>query len=145
MGTVVIRDASFEDAQPMAELITSLGYPTSVDQMKDRLKGILSDPIYRTFCATVDGQVVGMSAANLGRYYERDGWYGRLVALGVNEGSHGLGVGRALLQRIEEWVRERGGTEITLNSSHFRTEAHAFYEHHGYANTGARFTKRFEG
>ena len=53
-------------------------------------------------------------------------------------------VGRASLQRIEELVVEHGGTEVTLNSSHFRTAAHLFYDRGGDAKAGLCFIERFE-
>ncbi|WP_016875118.1 GNAT family N-acetyltransferase [Chlorogloeopsis fritschii PCC 9212] len=60
MKEVVIRTASLDDAPALAHLMSQLGYSTSADEMKERLKGILSTASYMTFVAEIRGEVVGM-------------------------------------------------------------------------------------
>jgi hypothetical protein len=41
----------------------------------------------------------------------------------------------------EDWLKEQGAVEIIVNSSHFREDAHRFYQRLGYENTGIRLVK----
>jgi len=55
-----IRPFNSDDVEPLAELMSDLGYPTTADQMKQRMKYIEAEPNYYTFVATMNGIVVGM-------------------------------------------------------------------------------------
>lgn len=140
--STTIRDAVLSDAEPVAALITELGYPTTPEAMRERLARILADPGYATFVADVDGSVAGMAGGALGLYYEKDGIYSRLVVLVVASGARGLGVGARLVEAVETWASGRGAREVVVNSGLHRGEAHAFYERRGYIRTGFRFVKQ---
>lgn len=58
--------------------------------------------------------------------------YGHINELVVHESFQGQGVGRELIQRIHEWVRDQGITEIELDVYEFNESARALYEHLGY-------------
>jgi GNAT superfamily N-acetyltransferase len=60
----------------------------------------------------------------------------------VDERYHRQGAGRALMQRVEAWARERGCWVVTLRSNAVRDDAHAFYEGLGYRNTKTSLTFR---
>jgi GNAT superfamily N-acetyltransferase len=55
-----------------------------------------------------------------------------ISGLVVDELSRSRGVGLLLLQRAEQWAREKGCATVRLRSNVIRTRAHAFYERHGY-------------
>src|SRR5437763_14301689 len=101
MNQVRIRSATFEDSSAIARLMTRLGYTTSADEMRERLEGILHHPDYMTYVAESEGEVVGVVGAGIGRYYEKGGAYGRLLALGVDEGGGGRGVRGSVVARAE--------------------------------------------
>jgi GNAT superfamily N-acetyltransferase len=82
-----------------------------------------------------------MAGIYLGRYFEKNGLYGRLVNLIVDVNHRRQKVGKVLLKAAESWMRKEGATEIVVNSSSYRTDAHAFYEKMGYGVTGVRFVK----
>ena len=46
----------------------------------------------------------------------------------VDETVRGSGIGRCLMERAEEWTRERGYNTVQLRSNVTRAAAHAFYE-----------------
>lgn len=140
-----IRNAVPGDAEPIGELITELGYPTTTAEMADRLTAILSDPKYVTLVAETDGQVIGVAGATLDRYYEKDGIYSRLAVLAVSSTARGLGIGSRLVEAIERWSAGQGAREAFVNSGFQRGDAHGFYERRGYSRTGFRFAKRLDG
>jgi hypothetical protein len=47
--SVAIRKALVEDSEPIARLVSELGYPTSTGQMRRRLETILHDNHYESF------------------------------------------------------------------------------------------------
>ena len=137
----MIRSAVLADAPAIARLMTQLGYATAADEMKERLLGILPHTDYMTCVAESAGEVVGLIGAGRSRYYEKNGVYGRLLALVVDETWRGRGVGALLVAEAERWLTERGVTSVIVNSGRQRREAHRFYRRLGYLETGVRFVK----
>ena len=138
---VIIRPAEVGDAARISELITELGYPTDGDTMTERLAPILPDPHYLTLVAGLNGLIVGVAGATLGRYYEKDGNYARLLVLNVASTARGRGVGSLLVAAVERWAADNGVREIVVNSALHRAEAHGFYERRGYVRTGFRVVR----
>ncbi len=136
-----IRDAVTADAAALAELITQLGYPTTAVEMAERLAGLAADPAYRTLVALRGERVVGVVGVGLGRYYERNGRYARLLVLAVEERERGGGVGRQLTRAAESWAGVQGARAMIVNAGRQRTAAHRFYESQGYVANGFRFVK----
>ena len=64
-----------------------------------------------------------------------------ILALAVLPQMQGKGIGKALLQGLEQETEKRGYKFIRLNSAEHRIGAHAFYEHVGY--TCDKLQKRF--
>lgn len=141
MGEVRIRVAGKEDAGALASLITELGYPSSVEDMRRRFGGISADPSYETFVAEGGKEVVGMVGIRLESTYEADGRCARVMALVVSSGHRGRGAGQALMHAAEEWARLRGAESIVLTTHKRRAGAHQFYRNLGYEATGYRFYK----
>lgn len=139
---VTIRDASDRDAAALADLMTQLGYPTSANQMLERLRPLLAHEDYATLVAESEGAVVGMAGVCTGLHYARDGSYGRIVALVVDERHRGRGVGKALVAHAEAWIRSRSGESVIVNTRATRADAHRFYRGLGFTKTGIRFVKK---
>jgi GNAT superfamily N-acetyltransferase len=138
---VHIRRATPEDGAAVAPLLDQLGYPSTADEVRARLTIVLARPEYAAWVADLEGRAVGFAGAGVAYYFEREGAYGRLLALVVDAGARGAGAGAALLRAAEAWIAGRGGQAVIVNSGHQREAAHRFYERHGYAATGLRFVK----
>ena len=144
-NAVIVRPAEIGDAGRIGELITELGYPTDGETMTERLAPILSDPHYLTLVAGLNGLIVGVAGATLGRYYEKDGNYARLLVLSVASTARGRGIGSLLVTAVERWATDHGVRDVVVNSALHRAEAHGFYEGRGYLRTGFRFVKTLAG
>jgi GNAT superfamily N-acetyltransferase len=142
---VTIREAVEEDTPSIATLVTELGYPSTVAEMRRRLVTIGNDANYRTFVAEVAQTVVGLAGVGIAPYYERDGTYGRLLILAVAERYRRRGIGRALVDSAEAWSAAHGATLMLVNRGRHRHDAHRFYERAGYVSTGVRFVKDLSG
>jgi GNAT superfamily N-acetyltransferase len=141
---VQIRTAEVDDAEPIAGLLTALGYPTASEAMRQRLAAIAHDSTYSTFVAVVNSRVVGVAGTRLGQYYEKDGTYCQLLVLSIDPAAQRQGIGRRLLKAVEEWTIGHNGSDVVVTSGLHRAPAHAFYERCGYAQTGLRFVRRLE-
>jgi N-acetylglutamate synthase-like GNAT family acetyltransferase len=78
-----IRAAAKGDVEALANLMTELGYPTSVEDMGRRFEEISIDLSYGTLVAERGGRVVGMAGLHLERNYEKDGNCARIMAFVV--------------------------------------------------------------
>lgn len=141
MSGIKIRSVCLDDSSSLACLMSQLGYPTSADEMKQRLKKILPDSNYMTLVAEYQREVVGVIGIGICRYYEKNGIYGRLLALVIDEKRKGQGIGASLVGAAERWLKEHEVSSIIVNSGKQRKEAHRFYERLGYEKTGLRFVK----
>ena len=70
-----------------------------------------------------------------------------ILALAVLPQRQGKGIGKALLEGLEQETKRRGYEFIRLNSADHRLGAHAFYEKVGYTcdKTQKRFIKLIKG
>ena len=133
-----VRDAQAADAPAIAGLLDQLGYPTesaAVEQRLERLQ-IVGD---RILVADVDGTAVGLAHLQVTPALERERPAAKIGALVVDDAHRGHGIGRALVQTLEEEARLRGCGVLFLTTSEGRDDAHAFYERVGLEHTGRRY------
>ena len=135
---LTIRDAQAADAEPIAELLGQLGYPTEPSAVKERLERlvIVGDSVV---VAELDGDVVGMAHLHVSPTIERERPAAKLGALIVSESRRGRGIGRALVQAAEREARKRGSGSFFVTTSNRRDEAHRFYQSVGLEETGRRY------
>ena len=142
MIDISIREARPADSPAIARLISQLGYPSTEEEISQRLAVLSRLPEHVTFVAEVDGQIVGLTGAYMDYALEISGSYGRLMGLVVEDRFRGRGIGKRLLEFVEGWLRDRGAARITLTSGKQRADAHRFYRNLGYEETGLRFAKK---
>ncbi len=143
MEHLTLRPATLSDTSAIARLMGQLGYPTETQEMEERLTGLLSQSDYQTLVAERNRHIVGMTGLHVGRFYEKNGVYWRIVALVVEQAHQGQHIGSSLVADGERWLKTRGVQTIIVNSGTHRQATHRFYEHLGYQATGIRFVKTF--
>ena len=141
MSEIKIRIAGLNDSLEIAGLMSQLGYPTSSDEMEERLAAILLNSNYKTFVADYQTKVIGVIGVGVFHYYEKNGKYGRLLALVVDEKWKGRSIGVSLVSEAERWLKEHKVSSVIVNSGNQRHDAHRFYAQLGYEKTGLRFVK----
>jgi GNAT superfamily N-acetyltransferase len=144
---ILVRQATGEDAERLAELLGQLGYPTDATDVAARLDYWVDEPAAAVFVAVSDGVVVGVAGVHVSPLLEVYGHYARLVALVVDEHVRRGGIGRALMAAVEAYARAFRClfVEVTSGRRPERTAAHRFYRRVGFEDLNDRsyrFQKR---
>jgi GNAT superfamily N-acetyltransferase len=95
--------------------------------------------------AEAEERVVGLASLHESISIERDRTAAKVSSIVVDQASRGHGVGRALMEELEQEARLRGCALIFLTTAERRADAHAFYQALGYEHTGRRFAKDLGG
>jgi len=130
VNTLKIRKASADDAPAIAQLSGQLGYPVEADVMRERLERFLQLEEQVVFVAETT-EVVGWIHGAENELLEV-GRHAEIWGLVVADGQRGKGVGRQLIDAVEQWTRSRGLDEISVKSNVIRPESHPFYERLGF-------------
>ena len=92
--------------------------------------------------AQLDETVAGVAYADTGTDYFTKEQHGHLGILMVAEHAEGRGVGRMLLEAIDDWAKGRGYRFITLNVFDGNHHARKVYERAGYTIDTLKYLKR---
>ena len=140
MSGFIVRDAVSWDAHAVSALLAELGYFASPSEVWSRIAAFPAST-YRTFVAEHAGAVCGFIGLSICPIYESAKPIGWIMALCVAERFRGRGVGTALVDRAEQWFREKGAADMRVSSGVDRHEAHRFYRRLGFSKSGFRFKK----
>lgn len=140
----IIRDALEADIPQLSNLITQLGYPCTMAEVLERYKNVNDHPDYRTLVITDGDKAVGMAGLMKGFWYEKNGTYVRILAFVINHDYRGKGLGKLLINAIEEWAISVGANSVILSSGNRdeRIAAHHFYQNLGYQIKSSGFIKQ---
>ncbi|MDX6582531.1 MAG: hypothetical protein QOI10_1715 [Solirubrobacterales bacterium] len=78
-----------------------------------------------------EGALIGFCTGYQDLHSVRFGYRAWVEDLAVDPARRSQGVGKALLDAIKAWARERGATHLELDSAETRSDAHRFYEREG--------------
>lgn len=139
--SLIIRPAELMDAEALARLTGQLGYPVTVEEVVERLRQAQSLPEWQAVLVAVlpDGRVVGWiqvyQVVFLG-----GAPFTEIGGLVVDETCRRMGIGRALMQKAEEWTLQHGMVDVSVRSNIIRDGAHAFYRRLGYRLVKTQYT-----
>ena len=141
----VVRVVTGDDAADICELCcTDLGYQCDKFLVSERISQLDADK-EAVFVAELGGKVVGFIHVHLYTtlYFEA---MTNILGLAVSSKQRKKGIGKALLERAEEWSLEKDISLVRLNSGGTRKGAHEFYRCLGYGmeKEQIRFMKRLE-
>ncbi|MCW5314595.1 GNAT family N-acetyltransferase [Nostoc sp. KVJ3] len=129
-----IKQAEIKDAERIAILAKQLGYSVMNQQVEQRLARIQNDDAHIVYVVTGENDyVIGWAHA-----YICDSLListpALLLGLVVDKDYRSNGIGRILMQQIENWASLAGSEGVLVRSNIKRKEAHLFYEKIGYTN-----------
>lgn len=130
-----VRNMQLTDAEAINLMNTeSLGYDISIEMTKKQMKKLLLNPNHHIFyIAEEEELVVGYVHAELYETLYSEPML-NVLALAINQNYQQRGIGKQLMQRIEQVANERDLVGVRLNSGETRTGAHKFYESIGYSS-----------
>jgi GNAT superfamily N-acetyltransferase len=142
---MLIRHATGGDIEAIIHLVKQLGYELSREHASSNLH-IYEKVQGFIFVAVDDEKVIGfISGAFIPLFHAHEMMF-RVTALCVEEKERGRGIGKSLVEKIEEVCRKKECNYFEVTSGkHRKDNAHIFYERMGYtAYKGKRFIKRLK-
>ena len=139
----MLRDLKTTDVAAICEINKkALGYSFSLEETASQLAKLSQDSHHYLlgFEDSTSHDLLGYVHAEVYEsLYSKPGF--NILALAVLPQMQGKGIGKALLEGLEQEAKKRGYNFIRLNSADHRLGAHAFYEKVGY--TCDKVQKRF--
>ena len=139
----MLRDLKTTDVTAICEINKeTLGYSFSLEETASQLAKLSQDSHHYLlgFEDSTSHDLLGYVHAEVYEsLYSKPGF--NILALAVLPQTQGQGIGKTLLQGLEQEAKKRGYNFIRLNSADHRLGAHAFYEKVGY--TCDKVQKRF--
>jgi len=145
---VRLRRATANDAAAIASLSGELGYPVEPAEIQNRLNvlGHLADQIVLVAVGAEDSVIGWIHGAE--QLLLEAGPRCEILGLVVSSGHRRSGIGRQLLNAVENWAAaDRRLPEVSVRSNVRRESSHPFYETHGYqrVKTQHAYRKRIGG
>ena len=128
---ISIRQMTAEDALPLQALLSQLGYPLDLPEVRRRYDAVAASKDHSLIVAEKEGQVAAFCHVYIGPALDKPP-EAVVQALVVDQAARGSGVGKIMMAAAEAWAQERGFGSVALASSVARTEAHVFYDAIGY-------------
>lgn len=139
----MLRDLKTTDVAAICEINKeALGYSFSFEETSSQLDKLSQDSHHYLlgFEDSTSHDLLGYVHAEVYEsLYSKPGF--NILALAVLPQRQGKGIGKALLEGLEQETKRRGYEFIRLNSADHRLGAHVFYEKVGY--TCDKMQKRF--
>lgn len=140
----MIRTVQVRDASQIRDLChQALGYDSTLEKVAAQIDKF-NQPDSGHFCFVYEedqtGNILGYVEAEVYESLYSDAGL-NILGLAVFPSAQGRGIGRQLMERVEELAKSKHYAFIRLNSASHRKEAHIFYEHIGYE--GNKTQKRF--
>ena len=136
-----LRSATAADAERIAALFTDEGYPSGPSDIVDRLARFDSDGS-RVIVADNGGEVLGFVAVHALPRFEHSDRIIRIMALVVDAGERGRGIGRLLMEEAERIGRDLDAAFAEVTAGHHRPDARRLYEELGYDGSVAAYLRK---
>ena len=140
----MIRSVQVKDAGQIRDLChQALGYDSTLEKVAAQIDNF-NQPDSGHFCFVYEegqtGHILGYVEAEVYESLYSDAGL-NILGLAVFPSAQGRGIGRQLMERVEDLAKRKHYAFIRLNSASHRKEAHLFYERIGYE--GNKTQKRF--
>ncbi len=141
--TIMIRPVTLADQPHVVVLLAAMDYPDTEGFIARSLQQQMEHPDALTLVAEYQQQVIGLISVHFMVQLAVVGEVCFINYLSVDPARRGLGLGALLLQRAEQYAKDRGCYSIELSSNLRRSRAHQFYLKQGYKETSRYFVKGF--
>ena len=144
----MFREINIADTPEVAEICkAALGYDVDVESVKKQIEKLTNDKnqhIIIGYEYEKTRKIIGFVHAQMYESFYSDLGL-NILGLAVNPDFQGRGIGRKLMNKLEDYAVDNNISFIRLNSAMKREEAPNFYEHVGYTcdKIQKRFIKKF--
>lgn len=139
----MIRQAEYQDRDRIEELYKILiPNENEINVLEERIAEIKKDPNNFLFVYEIEGRAEGtvlLSFCLDPMFGNRS--YAVVENIIVDPAFWGKGIGKQMLNHIEQCCRDKNCREILLMSNIRRTDAHVFFEHQGFSHIAKGFKK----
>ena len=142
---VFIRECKVNDCKDIVSLNSNeMGYEYPIEDTKKQLQKLLNDSNHKIYVAVTSDKIVGYIHAN-----NYDLLYSphlkNIMGIAVSSDFRKSGIGKMLLDEVEQWAKDTGAFGVRLVSGETRVGAHAFYKACGYEENKSQknFKKMF--
>ena len=145
----MFREINIADTPEVAEICkAALGYDVDVESVKRQIERLTNHKNQHIIIGYEDEKtrkIIGFVHAQMYESFYSDLGL-NILGLAVNPDFQGRGIGKKLMNKLEEYAVDNNISFIRLNSAMKREEAHNFYEHIGYTcdKVQKRFIKKFK-
>lgn len=135
---MIIRHADLSDVPSLLPLLEQLGYPTSLEALTVRFKHFLQNAGYGVVVCEMNDNIIGFVAWSKSDLFVLDSVRFHIEAIVVASDHRGKGIGKKLMELVEEIARPHSPAIIDLTSGLRRAKdgSHEFYKSLGYKNEG---------
>ncbi|MFV0254616.1 MAG: GNAT family N-acetyltransferase [Erysipelotrichaceae bacterium] len=139
----MIRKARKNDFKSIYLLINQLKQTTFIEsKFQETFSDIIDDNDKMFYVFEDNNQIKGFISCYIKKTLHHNGISGEIIELVVLKEFQGQGIGSKLLVFIEELAHKKGFLEIELSSGKLRTDAHCFYQQHGFINDHFNLIKK---
>ncbi len=138
---ITIRPATVADAERIAALFTDEGYPAAGSALGARIERFAA-AAGQGIVAEDAGEILGFVAVHVMPRFEHDDTIARVLALVVDAGARGRGVGHDLMAAADQIARDAGAAFIEVTAAHHRPDARHLYEAMGYDATVTAYLRK---
>jgi GNAT superfamily N-acetyltransferase len=143
-----IRAARRDDFEAVTRLLEELGRPAVTHATEADCRAVYEKQVFEPDCHHIVAEDERGVVAFASAYFRprlnhptEEVWVADLI---VAESARRRGIGRALLEEIEQRARDRGCHMIELESAYFRAEAHHMYRQFKMRDVGKSFDKELK-
>ena len=140
--SMMIEKLKAEDIPELLELYNTLiPFETSLDKAMDAYQEMLFDDNYLLLVAKENNIVIGSALGICCKCLAVS--FLVIEDVIVKDGLRGKGIGRKLMESLDEFAKRKHCAYAILVSSAYRIEAHKFYEKAGFKDSVAGFRKLY--
>lgn len=136
---IIIRLFQPADLAQILPLMAQLGYPTILAEIQVRFSNYIALDGYGVYVAVKNELIIGFVAFSKSLLIVSDQVRIRIGAIIVDENYRGLGVGKQLMNKVEEQAKQYKPSafiELTTGTRRKKDGSYEFYKSLGYANEG---------
>lgn len=136
-----IRTMEEKDAAVVADLLTQLGYPDTLDFLPAKIVHMRQDSREKLLIVEERDQVIGFISLSLIPQLALRGDFMRISYFAVDAETRSKGIGKQVEDYVAALARQMGCDRIELHCHSRRTQAHEFYLRQGYEEVPKYFVK----